>query len=398
MTKNKNVIFFPSYSVGVSGAMAKENFRLNEKTTARIFSRKDTTEKMYHPFYLITAGHNYKNFNLREQMGLDKEVFVMGDSGGFQIATGALEWNENLRETIFHWLEHNSDIAMNIDLPPRKKYENNFNEALEKSIDNFKYFNEHQTGKTKFLNVLQGAALSFNHAKEWYSKSKDFEFSGWAMGGSRTIDKIMMGIAMFLEYKEFEKPYNEYVHYLGVSAPVHFFILSMLQKAMNKKFDNRIQLTCDSSTPSLTSAYGSYYYDVNWNIPSFKLFQISKKHQLNLESDLPCSINCDICNGLKFKDISKFDKLQYGILIFHNTNIFLDTMKKINVILDCHDELIKDFLPTPFYNLHKVINEMFESPHPLQIYNKHIELFRSMSSSAGINIDNSIINEFFETK
>ena len=394
----KKIIFFPSYSVGVSGTMATENYRINDKTTARIYSRKDTTEKMYHPYYLITAGHHYKNMNFREKFALTKEVFVMGDSGGFQIATGALKWDLNLREKIFLWLEANSDIAMNIDLPPRREYQNNFNEALEKSIDNFKYFSEHQTGKTQFLNVLQGSALSFEHATQWYEKAKDFEFSGWAMGGSRTVDKIMMGIAMFLQYGEFNKSYNKYLHYLGVSAPEHFFILTMLQKALNKRFDNRIQVTCDSSTPSLTSAYGSYYYGVNWNVPSFKLFTISKKDKLNLSTPLPCSLDCDVCSGLTYGDIADFDKHQYSILIYHNTNIFLDTMRKINVILDSHDELIKEFLTTPFYNLYKTINEMFESDKPLSVYNKHINLFRSFSGTDELSFDKSTVNQFFDFK
>ena len=91
--------------------------------------------------------------DFRDQLGLDDGVLVFGDSGGFQIATGALKWDKTIRERIFHWLEANSDVAANLDIPPRAKYENRFAESMEISFDNFKWFEKHQSGKTKFLNV-----------------------------------------------------------------------------------------------------------------------------------------------------------------------------------------------------------------------------------------------------
>jgi hypothetical protein len=51
---------------------------------------------------------------------------------------------------------------------------------MDISYDNFKYFADNQSGKCKFLNVIQG-----NNVEEyeiWYQKMKDFEFNGWCIG------------------------------------------------------------------------------------------------------------------------------------------------------------------------------------------------------------------------
>jgi hypothetical protein len=63
--------------------------------------------------------------------GLDDDVLVFGDSGGFQIATGALKWDSTIREKIFHWLEANSDVAANLDIPPRVTFENRFQDSMD---------------------------------------------------------------------------------------------------------------------------------------------------------------------------------------------------------------------------------------------------------------------------
>ena len=49
-------------------------------------------------------------------------------------------------------------------------------------MENFKYFNENQSGKTKFLNVLQGE--DDTTYKEWYDAVKGFDFQGWSIGGT----------------------------------------------------------------------------------------------------------------------------------------------------------------------------------------------------------------------
>ena len=122
---DKNFIYYPSLSAGSMVSAFKKNTKFEDGTTCRFFS-KEYPEEWRHPYFLITAGHHFKKMDFRDQIGLDDEVLVFGDSGGYQIATGALKYSNDLREKIFHWLEANSDVAANLDIPPKTVYENKF--------------------------------------------------------------------------------------------------------------------------------------------------------------------------------------------------------------------------------------------------------------------------------
>jgi hypothetical protein len=152
---SKKFIYYPSLSAGSMVSAFKKDTKFSDGTTMRFFA-KEYPEEWRHPYFLITAGHHYKKMDFRQQIGLDDNVLVFGDSGGFQIATGALKWDGTIREKIFHWLEANSDVAANLDIPPRVTFENRFQDSMDISFDNFKWFETHQSGKTKFLNVIQG--------------------------------------------------------------------------------------------------------------------------------------------------------------------------------------------------------------------------------------------------
>jgi hypothetical protein len=211
---SKEFLYIPSLSAGSMVSAFKKGTTFEDGTTMRFFAKEYPAE-WRHPYFLVTAGHHYKKMDFRQQLGLDDGTFVFGDSGGFQIATGALKWDGNIREKIFHWLEANSDVAANLDIPPRVTFENRFNDSMDISFDNFKWFEKHQSGKTKFLNVIQG---TFNEEySTWYHKFKDFDFNGWCIGGPKKLVDFMYVIALMLQEREFEKKHVQYVHLLGIS-------------------------------------------------------------------------------------------------------------------------------------------------------------------------------------
>ena len=139
----KEFLYIPSLSAGSMVSAFKKDTKFEDGTTMRFFA-KEYPEKWRHPYFLVTAGHHYKKMDFRDQLGLDDGTFVFGDSGGFQIATGALKWDSTIREKIFHWLEANSDVAANLDIPPRVTFENRFQDSMDISFDNFKWFENHQ--------------------------------------------------------------------------------------------------------------------------------------------------------------------------------------------------------------------------------------------------------------
>ena len=68
------------------------------------------------------------------------------------------------------------------------------------SYDNFAWFEKHQSGKTKFLNMLQGS--NPQEYEWWYNKFKHFEFSGWAIGGPQKLVDFMWALALMLKKME----------------------------------------------------------------------------------------------------------------------------------------------------------------------------------------------------
>lgn len=391
---SKKLVFFPSLSSGNSRGWLERNREIHPGLSCR-FYEKGYPNEMYHPYFLLSAGNLYKNMDIRNKMGL-QDAFVIGDSGGYQISTGSLKWKPELRGQIFDWLENNSDIAMNIDIPTRGLYDNHFNEALKLSIDNFRYFDEHQTGKTKYLNVLQGICESKAQGQEWYDAMKDFRFDGWAIGGFKTIDSILYSIAFLLDNKELDKDRNKYIHYLGATSPLHALLFTMLQNAFNKRYTDRYQITTDSSSPNLATIFGTYYLGVNWNTVSMNSITIGKKHNLNLSEQIPCSIGCKICEGVTFQDISKFDEYQYMILTHHNMVIFKQMFDFSYKLLQCHDDIIKEFLSTDLYRIYESINEMFASDDPMRIYNDNALLYRMSGYNENLSVDTELAANYFD--
>ena len=180
MTSFKDFIYFPSFSSAGIAPELKQDFRFSNGTPCRFYS-KDMGDIRY-PYFLISAGANFRNKDARKDFGLSDDVLVVGDSGGFQIKTGNLTWKPELKETILRWLEDNCDIAMNLDIPPGGKVFTDYDECLKMSVDNFEYFAKHrQEGSADFINILQSG---FDHRTlDWYNAVKDFQFEGWSIGG-----------------------------------------------------------------------------------------------------------------------------------------------------------------------------------------------------------------------
>ena len=264
--KQKEFIYFPSLSAGGFASALIKDQKLSSGVPCRFYS-DEYPKEWQHKYFLVTAGHYYKKMDIRDQMGLGKDVLVFGDSGGYQIATGALKYSDDLREKIFHWLEANSDVAANLDIPPKTVYENQFEKCADISYDNFAWFEKHQSGKTKFLNMLQGSNPS--EYDWWYHKFKHFEFSGWAIGGPQKLVDFMWALALMLKNREFENVQNEYLHLLGISKISDFFILSTIQKLLNKHYGNRIVVTTDSSSPGQYPVYGTFLHSHNFKKLSF---------------------------------------------------------------------------------------------------------------------------------
>ena len=415
---SKKFIYYPSLSAGSMVSAFKKDTKFSDGTTMRFFG-KEYPEEWRHPYFLITAGHHYKKMDFRDQMGLDKDVLVFGDSGGFQIATGALKWDSTIREKIFHWLEANSDVAANLDIPPRVTFENRFQDSMDISFDNFKWFEKHQSGKTKFLNVIQGTYT--DEYSVWYHKFKDFDFNGWCIGGPKKLVDFMYVVALMLREREFEKKHVEFIHLLGISKISDFYILSTLQKLLNELTDGRVQLSTDSSSPGQYPVYGTYLHSTNYKTQTFTELYFPKNAEYRRKSHIrqgkdgeitidktkhvPCSINCPACKDFTYeylggKTVDGLDRYsQEGMprMVVHNTHLYVNMGKDIDKIVDSHVELLETAIPSDLFNVILSLHDMFADPdNAMHVYETYKKTYKKFGGDSISTTDAVKFNEFFK--
>ena len=414
----KDFLYIPSLSAGSMVSAFKKDTKFSDGTTMRFFA-KEYPEQWRHPYFLVTAGHHYKKMDFRQQLGLDDGTFVFGDSGGFQIATGALKWDSTIREKIFHWLEANSDVAANLDIPPRVTFENRFHDSMDISFDNFKWFEKHQSGKTKFLNVVQGTFSE--EYKEWYHKFKDFDFKGWCIGGPKKLVDFMYVIALMLQEREFEKKHVEYIHLLGISKISDFFILATLQELLNKLTGNRIQLMSDSSSPGQYSVFGTYLHSGNYKTQTFTELYFPKNAEyrrkthvkqgkdgeisIDKTKHVPCSLGCPACNDFTYeylggKTTTGLDRYsQEGMprMVVHNTHLYCDIVKDINKLTNNHVELLETAIPKELFNVILSLHEMFADPdNAMNVYSTYKKTYKKFGGDSISTTDVKQFNKFFK--
>ena len=414
---DKNFIYFPSLSAGSMVSAFKKNTKFEDGTTTRFFSSEYPAE-WRHPYFLITAGHHYKKMDFRQQIGLEDDVLVFGDSGGFQIATGALKWDSTIREKIFHWLEANSDVAANLDIPPRATYENRFTDSMNISFDNFKWFEKHQSGKTKFLNVIQGTYSDEYY--EWYHKFKDFDFNGWCIGGPKKLVDFMYVVALMLKEREFEKKHVQFVHLLGISKISDFYILSTLQKLLNEHTGGRVQLSTDSSSPGQYPVFGTYLHSANHKTQTFTELYFPKNAEYRRKTHIkqgkesvtidktkhvPCSLGCPACKDFTYDylggqtatGLDRYSQEGMPRMVIHNTHLYVKVAEEINQMVDSHVELLETAIPTPLFNVILSLHEMFADPdNALNVYATYKKTYKKFGGDSISTTDANKFNEFFK--
>ena len=247
---------------------------------------------------LYSAGHANLDLNKQdwsEEMVRSREpgTFLLGDSGGFQIAKGLWEgdWKANSgcpkaekkRSAVLTWLDNLADYGMILDIPTwvihdRKASKacqiTTLEEAVEATKFNNEYFMKNRKGKAnggaKFLNVLQGA----NHADadRWYELMKDYcdpvlypdnHFDGWAMGGQNMCDvHLVLKRLIALKYDGLLQPgVHDWMHFLGTSKLEWAVLLTVIQRAVRKYVNPEFTISFDCASPFLATANGQVYYE-----------------------------------------------------------------------------------------------------------------------------------------
>jgi hypothetical protein len=346
---------------------------------------------------LYSGGH--ANLDLTKQdwsedMVRNREpgTFMLGDSGGFQIAKGLWEgdWKANSgcakaekkRSSVLKWLDTISDYGMILDIPTWVIHDKKASDAcgiktLEEAVDATKYNNEyfmkHRRGKAnggaRFLNVLQGD----NHtsAETWYQTMKqycdpvqypDTHFDGWAMGGQNMCDvHLVLKRLIALKYDGLlQEGVHDWMHFLGTSKLEWAVLLTVIQRAVRKYANPAFSISFDCASPFLATANGQVYFenvfehDSKWSYrmaPSAddkKYATDTRKWRDGVIADgiYPRWEDSPLSNMLKMKDIciyapgdlnkngkegkTSWDSFSYALLMGHNVWMHLTAVQEAN--------------------------------------------------------------------
>lgn len=193
-----------------------------------------------YPYVLLSAGRAYTDLDIRNKLGINHIVKVMGDSGGFQIRNGTLDYYPGLEKEIYNWQKKNTDIILYLDVYKDVRDYESFMNALKKSIPVYEYYSNQSymsdCNKPK-LNILHGN--NFAEYKEWDEQTKHFHSSGYAVADCKTPADILFTYNLIKD-----RCHNGYIHYLGIINPKHIMILHKLQQ-----LNPDIQISFDNSTP-----------------------------------------------------------------------------------------------------------------------------------------------------
>lgn len=402
MHNNREFIYFPSFSSGTSAWASKKNPRLTDGTPWRFWA-EDFPKEYRHTSFLISAGHSYKDMEYASKFEFTPDTIVMGDSGGFQISTGVIKWDKNnskeIRQRIFDWLEANAHVSMNLDIPTRGEYADRFQEAMEISLDNFQFFADNQSGKTDFLNVLQGS--TYDKYKAWYKVVNDFPFQGWAVGGAPgSVVAFASAICVLAEGGELLKDQNKWLHMLGMSSVIEFLILAQVQKSLNE-IGSGITLTTDSSTPSRSVSYGYYYTGYDFKRLTFSYTHVPRKEKFdfrNMQSQsLPLITMMDhrIWNDYTIEEFVEWKSEHYAWLVIHNFAVFKDCIRNANNIVYNDDYILQQNVSKETFSVLKSFDEMIKSNNPKQVLDKYMPLYVSISRRLFGNFSETITDDFF---
>jgi hypothetical protein len=237
----------------------------------------------HYKWCLASAGHlAYSNSSNAITRRNPKTSIVVGDSGGYQVGSGALKetktwagyakrtgeivrlWNASaVKDEILNWLDAHCDYAMTLDMPLWARSEQfktspfhhcSVEELTEMTVENLKFIEKRRGrgGQCKFLNVLQGN--DEEEEEHWYRKIHAFDFEGWAFGTKISwasgVRRLLRRILLMRD-EGMLGGRKEWLHLLGVSQLIWAVALTAIQRGIQKNVGTTFTVSFDSSTPFL---------------------------------------------------------------------------------------------------------------------------------------------------
>jgi len=395
------------------------------------FLRNPDESYFSYQYGLFSAGHAERKLDKcddREPMihKRDREnTIIVGDSGGFQIATGVikLDWKtvkgpegDKLREEILRYLEHTADWSMTLDVPAfawtppfnLKTGLTSFQDCLDVTEHNLHYFMKNRIpGATKFLNVLSGSDA--DNSKQWYETAKHFSipdsveamgytrdrtFEGYAFAGvnMRNMKTTLRRILNLRDDGLLEG--KDWIHFLGIGRLDWACFLTSIERQL-KKYDNpNISLSFDAASPFVAAGGYALSYDYTHFSSERLTYSMGKgidnkglkgsKNAMPYSSPINDRLTVgDIC-VLGPNDKNKHDKIgktswdttSYALVMAHNVYNHTHAVQEINRLADIEYTRLDNIDFRDWYQYlgkKKVKNKSDFVPNTILYFNKFAE-------------------------
>ena len=367
----------------------------------------------YHPYLL----HSIGNFNALSTVNnsitqaASGDFTLVGDSGGYQIGSGALKgvegfkkgmsakaamakWRDahDVRKWIVSWLDTYTNYAMTIDMPlwaldPKQGKNSPFHkctaqELLDMTIENLKFINLYGRKRTKWLNVIQG--IDQQTTIDWWNGVKHFNCAGYAIGagGEGGLAQVIRTIRM-MHQQEYLEDGHDWIHALGVSTPVWAIIFTKIQNCL-RKTNPKLTISYDSSSPFQTAGkFEKPNFTVpftkkvsSWSIKTGKSKDIQRFDLIGSKDPFP--YNSPLGQAMQLGHINvredlyskkQFDTISNMLLTNHNIWVYLDAFERAN------DAVFKDpqqsNVPQKYIDALDVIEEVFVTEDWPALMTKH---------------------------
>ena len=462
-TSNKDYsVFLPSissfYSKFIAQAQLRPDFVKPERMPAGFeygidgFDFLKPKDNYYnYKWGLYSAGHATRDTAKSDEQEpmiqkRDREnSFILGDSGGFQIATGVIkcDWpnfktDDDLRSTILNWLEHTADYSMVLDIPTlaaapplnAKTGLTDWVDCLEYTMFNNDYFVRNRQGKTKFLNVLQGN--NEQQADDWYGAVKHYPFEGWAMAGynMKQLHLALRRLIVMRDEKMLD-PGRDLIHYLGTSKLNWSCIFTAIQRNIRETINPNMMVTYDAASPFITTAKGqAYTQHVHRNSKFSYVMEQAVDDKRFQHSEIPFPFNSPIGERMNMGDLcymgpgmlnklgkegkTSWDSFSYFLLMAHNVYQHIEACQRANTLADIattkyqpsHLEWNKVkpgqsefdlWVPRDVIYVTEFINKLFKSETPMQLLDEGERMLTHFSGMKTIKTTQGAFDSLFDS-
>lgn len=333
-------------------------------------------------YALYSAGHaqlDLRKSLVQESMIQQRDrnnTMILGDSGGYQIGKGVLKFDwldfegtkaNAVRQQILEWLEVTADWSMMLDVPTwacdhihsPKTGLKTFDDCLEKTKFNNKYFLDNRLGHTKWLNVLQGS--DWDTAEKWYQGMKEFsdpsgpyagkEAEGWAFGGANMC-KMDITLRRLMTMRDDGMLVNKnWIHFLGTAQLDWSCYLTSIQRQIRKHINEEITISFDCASPFIATAHGLVYTNAQHTTKRWSVIMDKAPDNKALAgSNIPFPFESeigrrmvmgDIChyapgmlNKIKKEGKTSWDSFSYALMMGHNVYQHIVAVQRAQQLMD----------------------------------------------------------------